>query len=57
MSTHKAIGKCARHGHVKEKTHQDLALDILERLKANGNGKVCMADIRDLRKIAGTWHG
>jgi hypothetical protein len=56
MSTHKAIGKCARHGHVKEKTHQELALDILERLNANGN-EVCMADLRDLRKIAGTWPG
>jgi len=56
MSAHKAIGKCARHGHVKEKTHQELALDILERLNANGN-EVCMADLRDLRKIAGTWPG
>jgi len=35
---------------------QQLALDILARLKVNGNGKVCMADIRDLRKIAGTWN-
>jgi predicted RNA-binding protein (virulence factor B family) len=34
---------------------QKLAQDIIERLKAN-EGRVCMADTRDLRKIAGTWN-
>jgi len=36
-------------------SNAQLAQDILDRLAKNNNGRVCMADIRDLRKIAGTW--
>jgi hypothetical protein len=34
---------------------QKLASDIIARLKVN-EGRICMVDTRDLRKIAGTWN-